>query len=197
MASPNRQSDDDDEEDSAPRRKKSKLPAGTPTVYVHEKCKGETEMPENYIRDYLDNPFELGDEPYTQCAECGKELSWSKFYWADTEQYLDEYLDDLRAEMILSGDDPRPETPGFNWLLPILGAVLGGAAGAGIGKKAGFFIILTAAGIAVGAAGGAVWMFIERNKNIEATKSWNRQLLKRYYKRHPEAEEKSKKRKSK
>ena len=199
MAKLSHRSDDDDEDEEVPPRRRSRrgpsdLPAGTPTIYVHEKCKGQTEMPDDVVRDYLENPFELGDEPTTVCTRCDKDVPWSKCYWIDTEQFLDEYLDDLRAEMILAGNDPRPESPGFNWLFPVIGAVLGGAAGAGVGNKAGNLVLLAAIGVVVGAAGGAAWMFVDRNRNATAFAAWNRKLLKRYYKRHPEAEGKSKKR---
>ena len=37
-------------------------------------------------------------------------------------------------------------------------------------------------------------MFIDRTKNIKASAEWNRKLLSRYFKRHPEAKPKSEKR---
>ena len=193
-----RQDRDEVEDDDPPPRRKSRrdeneLPAGTPTVYVHEKCKRKTEMPADVIREYLENPFDLGEEPTTTCTRCKEDVPWHDCYWEETEQNLYEYLDDLRGEMFVSGKDPRPGTPGLNWLLLILGAGLGGAAGAGIGKKIGNLVLAGAVGAVVGAIGGFIWMFIDRSKTIKSFEEWNRKLVKRYYKRHPEAQPKSKK----
>ena len=194
-----RDRDEDDEDDDPPPRRRSRrdevtLPAGTPTVYVHDKCKGKTEMPAAVIAEYLANPFDLGEDPTTTCSRCDDDVPWQDCYWADTEQNLYEYIDDLRGEMVVSGTDPRPGTPGYNWLLVLFGAVLGGAAGAGIGKKAGNLILLAAVGAVLGAAGGVAWVFIDRAKDVKALAEFNRKLVKRYTKRHPDARPKSAKR---
>ena len=196
--------DEEDEEDEKPARRKrpraeeddeqEELPPGTPTIYVHEDCKGKTGMPSGVILEYLENPFELGEEPTTTCTRCKEDVPWKDCHWAETKQNLYEYIDDLRGAMFTSGNDPRPNNPGFNWLLLLFGAVLGGAAGAGVGAKAGNLAILIAAGALLGTLGGVLWMFIDRAKNVKTSAEWNRKLVSRYYKRHPEAKPKSKKR---
>ncbi len=200
MAKSARRSRDEDDDDDEPqprrrsRRREQELPAGTPTVYVHKACKGKTEMPADVIREYLENPFDLGEDPTTTCTRCRDDVPWQDCYWADTEQNLYEYIDDRRAEMVISGNDPRPETPALNWLLLLFGAGLGGAAGAGIGAKAGNLLLLAIGGVVLGAIGGFIWMFIDRFNNAKTYVEWNRKLVKRYYKRYPEAQAKSKKR---
>ncbi len=200
----NRRDDDDDEEEEEPAARKrprrddddesEELPAGTPTVYVHEECKGKTVMPSEVILEYLENPFDLGEEPTTTCKRCKEDVPWQDCYWAETKQNLYVYIDDLRGEMFTSGNDPRPGSPGFNWLLLIFGAILGAAAGGGVGAKAGNLAILIAVGVLLGILAGVLWMFIDRAKNVKASAEWNRKLVSRYYKRHPEAKQKSKKR---
>ncbi len=151
-------------------------------------------MPADVIREYLENPFDLGEDPTTTCTRCRDDVPWQDCCWADTEQNLYEYIDDRRAEMVISGNDPRPGTPALNWLLLLFGAGLGVAVGAGIGAKAGNLLLLGIGGAVLGAIGGFIWMFIDRFNNAKSYVEWNRKLVKRYFKRHPDAQAKSKKR---
>ncbi len=181
----------DEIDDEPPRkRRRAEISPGTPTVYIHEECKGRTEMPEKFIREYLENPFELGEEPTTVCTRCDEEVGWRDCYWADTRQNMYEYLEDRRAELIIADKDPRPDSPPLNWLIPVIGAVLGGSLAGGFGAKIGHRLVVGAAGAALGAMLGVIYMFIDRSRNATATEEWNRKLVKRYYKRHPEAQSK-------
>ena len=163
-------------------------------MYVHEECNGQTKMPADAVREYLENPFELGEQPETHCSECEEDVPWKECHWAETKQNLYEYIDDMRAEMLIRVDDPRPGI-GYAWWYPIGAAIgLGLAVGAG-GRKAlalGWVAGLIAA--AVGALAGTVYMFIEYSSNKKEQEAWNAKLLKRYYKRHPEAKQAKKKR---
>lgn len=193
---PRRSRPSDDDEDDRPRRRARRrddgdddgLPPGTPRVYVHKACKGKTVMPAEVVAEYLENPFELGEDPGTFCTECEGNVPWKDCAWVETKQNLYEYIDDVRAEMVLAGTDPRPNPPAFNWMFPILGVGLGAGCGAGlasgVGQSAVLFGVIGGAG---GLAAGVVWMFIDRAKFIREIEVWNRKLLKRYYKRHPEA----------
>src|SRR5262245_37797762 len=102
---------DDDEDERSSRRRRDRLPPDTPRVYVHKRCKEETEMPAEVIAEYLENPFELGEQPTTYCAGCNRNVPWKDCHWTETRQNLYEYIDDRRAEMVIAGTDPRPETP--------------------------------------------------------------------------------------
>src|SRR5262249_10584190 len=189
---PRRRGDEDDQEEDTPRRRRRRddddLPHGTPRVYVHKRCKEETEMSADDIEKYLANPFELGEEPNTFCTGCDEYVPWTECKWTETDQNLYEYLDDMRAEMVISGDDPRPNPPALNWILLVVSAFVGGALGAGLASGMGQSkILFGAAGVALGVVVGFVWMLIDRAKFAREIEEWNRKLLKRYYKRHPEA----------
>jgi hypothetical protein len=189
--------DDDDDYEEPPRRAKKKatpLPPGTPITYVHEKCDGETEMPEEEIRKYLKNPIELGEEPTTYCSECDKNVPWKRCFWKETEQNLYEYIDDLRGELVVNGRDPRDGGVSYNWLYPIAGAVvLGLLVGAGSKRMPGVGVLGGLVAAVVGFIGGAIYMWYEQQQTQKVFDEWNDKLVKRYYKRHPEAK-KSKKR---
>lgn len=190
--------DDEDDEDDRPRKKRRRaddddegggIPAGTPRVYVHKDCKCQTKMPSDQIEAYLENPFELGETPTTYCKECEEDVPWKDCYWLETKQNLYEYIDDMRAEMVINGTDPRTG-PTYNWLYPIFFAIVAGLlVGTGSRRAAGLGLIpgLIAAGI--GALIGVGWMFWEYKKDTAASEVWNRKLVKRYYKRHPEAKQ--------
>ena len=196
-----RRDDDDDDDDDRPRKRRGRdddeddLPPDTPRVYVHKRCKEQTEMPAEVIAEYLENPFELGETPTTYCTGCERNVPWKDCHWTETRQNLYEYIDDRRAEMVISGTDPRPNPPDLNWLQPIVVLVggvlmgLGFAAGAGLSKA-----LFAAIGAVVGLVGGVVWMFVDRVQGARGMDAWNRQLVKRYYKRHPEAQAKKKRR---
>jgi hypothetical protein len=181
--------DEDDDEDDRPRKKPNKggLPAGTPRVYVHKKCRESTEMPIDIIREYLENPFELGEEPTTQCSHCEDDFPWKDFKWEETNENCYEYLDELRGKMIVEGNDPRPERVSYNVGYPIGGAIICAAIGGALSKPLGQpRVILGAAGAGVGLLIGAVYMLIQRGRDQTEQDEWNRKLIARYYKRHPE-----------
>jgi hypothetical protein len=171
------------------------LPPDTPQVYVHKWCRKETEMPADVIAEYLENPFELGEEPTTICSRCKKEVLWTECHWSETKQDLYEYLDDLRAEMVIAGNDPRSRVPPLNWLTLVfslgVGIGVGIATGAAIGMSK---VLFGAVGAGLGLGVGFIWMVVERNRYTQEFAEWDRQLLKRYYKRHPEAKTKKKRR---
>jgi hypothetical protein len=196
-----RRRDDDEDDDDRPRKGSGRetLPPGTPQLYVHKRCKCETKMPTDVIREYLDNPFELGEEPTTYCSECEEDVPWKECHWADTRQNLYDYIDDLRAEMVVNGTDPRSGEVPYNFLTPVIAAVIGGCLAGGIGSalvKGLAIVAVVAAGIVGGALVGLVWMPFERKKDQAAQDEWNRKLVKRYYKRHPDRQppQKSKRR---
>jgi hypothetical protein len=195
MARRRHDEDDEEEYDDRPRRKRRRdgdddIPPGTPRVYVHEGCGCKTKMPADVTREYLENPFELGEAPLTWCGECDEDVPWKKCHWAETRQNLYEYIDDLRAEMVISGDDPRTG-PTYIWWAPIaFGAVLGIVAALIAAKEGLSVVLLGLLGAVVGALIGAGWMVREYSANRKESEEWNRKLLKRYYKRHPEAKQK-------
>lgn len=155
-------------------------------MYVHKKCRGQTEMPADVIREYLDNPFELGEEPDTYCSRCKDDVPWTKCEWTETGQNMYEYIDDVRAEMHIRGDDPRSGVVSYNWLLLVFGAGLGGGLGYGVGKGMKSVLLPTAAGVVVGLAAGAVYMVYQRGVEQKERDEWNRKLVARYYKRYPD-----------
>ncbi|QEL14521.1 hypothetical protein [Limnoglobus roseus] len=193
--------DDDDEdfddEDEAPRRSKKKgdgIPEGTPRVYVHKKCKGETEMPAKEIRKYLENPFEMDEAPKTYCAECEKDVPLKDCTWVETKQNAYEYIEDLRAEMVISGNDPRAGGPTYPWWMPLGVAVGAGVAfGFGTKKMEGVGVWGGVAAAVIGGAGAAVYFWFQFQQEKKGSEEWNRKLVARYYKRHPEAKKPSKK----
>lgn len=196
---PRRRDDDDDDieddEDEAPRRPKKGdgIPPGTPRVYVHKKCKGETEMPAKYIRKYLKSPYNFNGDTQTYCAGCDKDVRWKDCYWAETEQNLQDYIEDLIAEGIIAGEVP-PSEVAMNWGYPVGAAVgLGLLVGAGGRRVEGLGLLAGVVAAVVGAAGGAVYMWLQHKKDLEAAEAWKRKCVSRYYKRHPEAKKAGKK----
>jgi hypothetical protein len=116
--------DDYDDDEDRPRAKRRRdetddIPAGTPRVYIHDECGCKTKMPADVIGDYLENPFELGEEPLTWCGECDEDVPWKDCHWVETKQNLYDYIDDRRAELVIAGEDPRPGSPPLVWWAPI------------------------------------------------------------------------------
>jgi hypothetical protein len=180
----------DDNEESRPKKRRGGpgLPADVPRVYVHKGCKSKTEMPAEVIQEYLENPFEMGEEPTTWCNKCDQDVAWQDCYWAETRQNLYEYIDDVRAEMVLSGNDPRPGKPDIIWWAPVGFGIGLGVVGGLIAMKENLSVpLIGLAGVVGGAVLGAGWMVKEYYSNRRDSEEWNRNLLKRYYKRHPEA----------
>jgi hypothetical protein len=195
-----RRDDDEEYEDDRPRKQRARreeddsiLP-GTPRVYVHKLCKGQTKMPTDAVQAYLENPFDLGEDPTTYCTECEEDVPWKECYWAETRQNLYEYIDDLRAEMVINGEDPRTGLS-LAWWWPIILAVAAGlVVGGGTRRAAGLGLLPGLIAAAVGGLIGVGWMIWEYKKSMATCEEWNRKLLKRYYKRHPEAKQATKKR---
>ena len=165
----------DDEDDDAPRRRRRRdddeefaIPPGTPRVYVHEKCGTQTEMPPEEIEKYLDNPFPLDEDPGTWCVDCDKMVKWKKCYWRETEQNLYDYLDDLRAERVLSGTDPRTG-PTLVWWVPLVAAavlpVIGiiPFKGQNFSTVADRYFYLAMTGIALGVV---MWLFVDPRRTL-------------------------------
>jgi hypothetical protein len=184
--------DDDDEfevVDETPKRKSSSRRirddvGAEPNVYLHKRCREETVMPDEEIEKYLEHPFNLGEEPMTFCCACDEVVPWKECKWVETGENCYDYLDDLRAEMYLDDRDPRNQ-PGLQWPMPLIAAVMLAAAAwkidviNSVGLRMGI-------GFAVGLIGGVIWMFIQRGNDEKLFSDWNRKLLARYYKRHPE-----------
>lgn len=70
---------------------------GVPRVYRHKKCRTETEMPEEIIRSYLENPYlYLADATF--CCGCEKHVPFKECKWTETGQNVQQYMDELREE---------------------------------------------------------------------------------------------------
>lgn len=72
--------------------------AGVPRVYVHRECGVATEMPEEIIRSYLKNPYLYGADA-TFCCGCGKHVPFRECVWTETDQNLQSYMENLRANV--------------------------------------------------------------------------------------------------
>jgi hypothetical protein len=76
-----------------------------PRIYEHKECGALTEMPEEIIRSYLQNPY-LYSADRTFCCGCERHVPWRECVWIETGEDLQTYTDGLRAQ--------KPEMwPGF------------------------------------------------------------------------------------
>jgi hypothetical protein len=93
-----------------------------PRVYVHERCRGATEMPEHVRRNYLADPCYYSSFLGTVCSHCGGPVPDSQLIWTETGERLSDYMRRLRKSKPLDYHLAR-------FLLPLLPAlVLTGAA---------------------------------------------------------------------
>lgn len=67
-----------------------------PKVYRHQQCGAATEMPEEIIRSYLQDPYLYGADA-TFCCGCGKHVPFRECNWVETGEDLQTYTDKLRA----------------------------------------------------------------------------------------------------
>ena len=79
--------------------------ADIPRVYLHDRCRIETGMPDDIIRSYLANPY-LYFSDQTFCAGCNKHVPFRECKWTETDENLQVYMNRLR--------EGKPEhRPGF------------------------------------------------------------------------------------
>ena len=71
---------------------------GVPRVYVHAKCGGRTQMPEEIVRSYLADPFLYNGTTF--CVGCHTYISMRELTWAETGENLSDYMKQLRREFI-------------------------------------------------------------------------------------------------
>jgi hypothetical protein len=95
--------------------------AGVPRAYRHEQCGGETSMPEEIIRTYLQDPWFY--DPYTFCSGCGRHVHQRQLQWVENGQRLDHYFEELQA----ANPDRRPgiftrRLPA--WVAPLVGVAM-------------------------------------------------------------------------
>ncbi len=67
-----------------------------PRVYMHRRCGSATEMPDKFIRSYLENPY-LYNADRTFCCECQRHVPFRDCEWTETGEDLQTYMDRLRA----------------------------------------------------------------------------------------------------
>jgi hypothetical protein len=94
-----------------------------PRVYVHRKCGVATQMPEEIIRSYLQNPY-LYSSDETFCCGCNKHVPERECKWTETGENLQEYMDRLRAAK------PEMRPKGCLAVILFVGVGLAGAAAA-------------------------------------------------------------------
>ena len=82
-----------------------------PQVYVHTKCGVATQMPDEIIQTYLQDPWYYASDE-TFCCGCQDHVPNSECVWEETNQNVQAYMDDLREGI------PAPK------LLGCLGLVL-------------------------------------------------------------------------
>lgn len=80
---------------------------GVPRAYLHVKCQGCTEMPEEIIRSYLVNPFLYNDRTF--CCGCGDYFDTKELFWVETGQCMADYNRELREEYIRKYGSPPPK----------------------------------------------------------------------------------------
>lgn len=94
---------------------------GVPRVYQHAKCGVSTEMPEEFIRSYLADPWLYND--WVWCCGCEDNIRQQDLTWADSGERLSDYFGRLRAAK-------RPsENNRWSAAAPVVLGVLGAAIG--------------------------------------------------------------------
>jgi hypothetical protein len=113
---------------------------GVPRVYIHAKCGVATEMPEEFVRSYLADPWLYND--WVWCCGCNDNIRQQDLTWSESGERLSDYFGNLRAE----------RQPAGNTRLATLAPVVLGVLGAAIGWTA-----IPDHGLWIGAAIGVVF----------------------------------------
>ncbi len=88
-----------------------------PSVYVHTRCGGATEMPDSIQFKYLADPCFFYSFLGSHCAKCGGGVPDSQLYWAETGESLPDYAKRIKWSK------PRKYHV-VRWLLPMSVAFL-------------------------------------------------------------------------
>ena len=80
----------------APQPDQSTTDDDHPTVYIHERCGGATEMPASIRRNYLADPCYYINFLGTVCAHCGGPVPDEQLHWEATGESLVDYNRRLR-----------------------------------------------------------------------------------------------------